>query len=72
MDAALIQSGLCYYAGLYAENLQRWGELGGFKKEGAQLQAVSGGALEDNVSLIILRGARLTQGGQMLPPPPPK
>ena len=46
------------------------GELGVFKKGGsAQLQAASGGALEDNIlkiSLVILRGARLTQGGARL------
>ena len=37
-------------AGLYAEILQRGGvNLGYLKKEGAQLQAASGGALEDNV-----------------------
>ena len=36
-------------AGLYAEILQRGDELGKFKKEGVQLQAASGGALEDNV-----------------------
>ena len=29
------------------------GELGLFKKEGVQLQAVSGGALEDNVNNLV-------------------
>ena len=45
--------------------------LGYLKKRGAQLQAASGGALDDNVkkiSLVILKGARLMQGGC----PPPK
>ena len=42
--------------GLYAEILQR--NLGYFKKRGAQLQAASGGALEDKkISLVIFRGA---------------
>ena len=38
-------------AGLYAEILQSGGgtNLGYLKKRGAQLQAASGGALEDNV-----------------------
>ena len=36
--------------GMYAEILQRGDELGVFKKEGAQLQAASGGALDDNVN----------------------
>ena len=39
--------------GLYAEILQRGGELGVFKKEGVQLQAASGGALIDNVKKLV-------------------
>ena len=35
--------------GQYAEILQKGGELAVFLKEGAQLQAASGGALEDSV-----------------------
>ena len=45
----------CTHAGLYAEILQRReGEVGLLaKEEGAQLQAVSGGALEDNVKKLV-------------------
>ena len=56
--------------GRYAENFAK-GNFRYFKKRGAQLQAVSGGALEDNIkiSLVILRGgARLTQGGCKIHP----
>ena len=34
-------------------NFAKGGELGVLKKEGAQLQAESGGALEDNVKKLV-------------------
>ena len=39
--------------GLYAEILQRGANLGYLKMRGAQLQAASGGALEDNVKKLV-------------------
>ena len=65
------------YTGLYAEILQRGGGGGGdepgvFKKRrGASASSVRG-ALEDNVkiSLVLLRGTRLTQGGGKCPTAP--